>query len=308
MKENSPTAGGSLRRFMFLSVAASVATITLKSTAYLLTDSVGLLSDALESVVNLVAALFTLRMVTLALRPPDDEHVYGHTKAEYFAGGVEGALVLIAAATIGYSAVARLLHPQPLEQIGLGVLVSVMASLINFAVAKILDHAAQQYRSTALRADARHLMTDVWTTTGVLVGIGAVAWTGWQWLDPLIALGVACNILRAGVRLMREAAMGLLDTGLPLEERAQIYQILDSFAHRGVNYHSLRTRQAGIRRFISVHILVPGAWTVQRGHDLLEEIEEAIRTALPGTTVFTHLEPVEDPLSMEDKELDRLEV
>lgn len=295
----------SLQRFLWLSVAAAITTIGLKSGAYWLTGSVGLLSDALESVVNLVAALLALFLVTLAMRPPDEEHTYGHTKAEYFSSGLEGALILVAALSIGYTAWDRLFHPQEIEQVGWGLGVSLAASAINFAVARVLLGAGRRHGSIALQADAHHLMTDVWTSAGVLVGVSAVAVTGWQWLDPVIALAVALNILWTGFRLMRESALGLLDTALPAADLTKVTTILDSFADQQVSYHSLRTRQAGRRSFLSVHILAPGAWTIQRGHNLLETIEQQLHQALPLLTVFTHLEPQEDPRSHADRTLDR---
>lgn len=297
----------SLLRFAQLSIVAAIVTIGLKAGAYFLTGSVGLLSDALESLVNLAAALMALGMLTLAARPPDEEHAYGHSKAEYFSSGVEGALILLAAASIAYTAIARLYQPKPIEQVGLGLVISVIASLVNFGVARVLANAGRRYRSITLEADAKHLMTDVWTSAGVLVGVGAVALTGFHWLDPIIALLVAVNIVWSGVQLVRQSALGLLDTAWPTEERTGVMQVLDGYSVQGMKYHSLRTRQAGTRRFMSVHILVPGAWTVQRGHDLLEEIESKIRQMLPEVTVLTHLEPIEDPVSFEDSQLDRVE-
>ncbi|MFN8492739.1 MAG: cation diffusion facilitator family transporter [Caldilineaceae bacterium] len=298
----------SLTRFAWLSIAAAVVTIAMKAGAYWLTGSVGLLSDALESMVNLAAALMALGMLTIAARPPDEEHAYGHNKAEYFSSGVEGALILLAAASIGYTAIERLRHPQPIEQVGLGLIISVLASLVNFGVARVLFNAGKRYNSITLEADAKHLMTDVWTSGGVLVGVGAVALTNFQWLDPIIALLVAVNIIWSGVQLVRQSALGLLDTAWPAEERTAVTQILDSYSTQKVKYHSLRTRQAGARRFMSVHILVPGAWSVQRGHNLLEEIEAKIRQTTPEVTVLTHLEPLEDPVSFEDRNLDRPEL
>ena len=296
----------SLQRFAWLSIAAAIATISLKAGAYYLTGSVGLLSDALESVVNLVAAVTALAMLAVAERPPDDDHPFGHTKAEYFASAVEGALILVAAFGIAATAIERLLHPQPLEHVGLGLAISVVASSINLAVARVLERVGRRYGSITLEADARHLMTDVWTTLGVLVGVGAVQLTGWLPLDPIIALLVALNIVWAGVQLMRRAATGLMDSAIPVPERERIQQIFARFEPEGVEFHSLRTRQAGQRRFISVHVLVPGEWSVQRGHDLLEQIEREVREAMPGpTTVMTHLEPIEDPLSHEDMGIDR---
>jgi len=296
---------GSLRRFAWLSIAAAVATIALKALAYLLTGSVGLLSDALESFVNLAGALMALAMLSLAARPPDANHAYGHGKAEYFSSGVEGGLILIAAVSIAVAAVDRLLHPRPLEQLGLGLTISVVASLVNFGVSVVLMRAARQYESITLRANAHHLMTDVWTSAGVLVGVGAVAVTGWLWLDPLVALAVAANIVWTGVRIVHASILGLMDTALPAAELAAITAVLDRYASDEVRYHALRTRQAGPRRFVSVHVLVPGAWSVMRGHDLLERIEADIREALPLVSVLTHLEPLEDPAAHDDLDLDR---
>ncbi|BAM00900.1 cation efflux family protein [Caldilinea aerophila DSM 14535 = NBRC 104270] len=291
---------------MYLSIAAAILTISLKGLAYYLTGSVGLLSDALESVVNLAAALLALLLLTIAERPPDEEHAYGHTKAEYFSSAAEGALILLAAYSIVATAIQRILEPQPLENIGVGLVISVAASAINFGVARVLMQAGRRYNSITLEADAQHLMTDVWTSAGVVIGVIAVALSGWLILDPLVALAVAANIVWSGVQLMRRSALGLLDSAIPQEERQQVAEILNRYAPQGVQYHSLRTRQAGQRRFISVHVLVPGKWTVQRGHNLLEQIERDVRNALPGpTTILTHLEPVEDPVSMEDIEIDR---
>jgi cation diffusion facilitator family transporter len=295
----------SLKRFAWLSIAAAVATIALKGFAYFLTGSVGLLSDALESFVNLAGALMALAMLSLAARPPDANHAYGHGKAEYFSSGVEGGLILIAAVSIGVAAVDRLLHPRPLEQLGLGLTVSVLASLINLGVSVVLMRAARQYDSITLKANAHHLMTDVWTSAGVLVGVGAVALTGWLWLDPVVALAVAANIIWTGVRIVHASILGLMDTALPAAELAAITAVLERYAGDDVKYHALRTRQAGPRRFVSVHVLVPGAWTVMQGHDLLERIEADMRAALPLVSVLTHLEPLEDPAAHNDLELDR---
>ena len=296
---------GSLKRFAWLSIAAAIATISLKAFAYFLTGSVGLLSDALESFVNLAGALMALAMLSLAARPADANHAYGHGKAEYFSSGVEGGLILIAAVSIGVAAVDRLLHPRPLEQIGLGLAVSVVASLVNLGVSVVLMRAARQYDSITLRANAHHLMTDVWTSAGVLVGVGAVALTDWLWLDPVVALAVAANIIWTGVRIVHASILGLMDTALPAAELAAITTVLDRYSANDVKYHALRTRQAGPRRFVSVHVLVPGAWTVMQGHDLLERIEADIRAALPLVSVLTHLEPLEDPAAHNDLELDR---
>jgi cation diffusion facilitator family transporter len=294
-----------LKRFAWLSIAAAVATILLKALAYWVTGSVGLLSDALESFVNLAGALMALAMLSLAARPPDANHAYGHGKAEYFSSGVEGGLILIAAISIGVAAVDRLLHPRALEQLGLGLGVSVVASLVNLGVSVVLMRAARQYDSITLKANAHHLMTDVWTSAGVLVGVGAVAVTGWLWLDPAVALLVAANIVWTGVRIVHASVLGLMDTALPPEEQAAIVAVLDGYASDEVNYHALRTRQAGPRRFVSVHVLVPGAWSVMRGHSLVEKIEADLRAALPMLSVDTHLEPLEDPAAHNDLDLDR---
>lgn len=296
----------SLTRFAWLSIAAAVVTIGLKTGAYFVTGSVSLLSDALESLVNLAAAVVALLMLSVAARPPDADHAYGHSKAEYFSSGVEGGLILLAAGSIAITAVGRLLDPRPIEQLGLGLTISVIASVINLVVARVLLQAGRHYHSITLEADAQHLMTDVWTSVGVLMGVVAVNLTGWQRLDPIIALVVAAHILWTGVQLIRRSALGLLDTALPAAERDRVVAILDGFARReGVAYHALRTRQAGARRFVSVHILVPGSWTVQRGHNLLERIEREVRATFANTTIFTHLEPLEDPKSFADQSLDR---
>ncbi len=298
-------ASSSLTRFAWLSIAAAVVTIGLKTGAYYVTGSVGLLSDALESVVNLVAAIVALVVLTVVARPPDEDHAYGHDKAEYFSSGVEGALILVAAASIAYAAVGRLLDPKSIEQAGLGLAISVGASTINFAVARVLMQAGRHYHSITLEADSHHLMTDVWTSVGVVIGVALVALTGWEVLDPIIALVVAANIVWTGVRILQQSALGLLDTALPAEERQQVIAVLSRYVtNEGVQYHALRTRQAASRRFISVHILVPGSWTVQHGHKLLDQLEQDVRAALPNTTIFTHLEPIEDPASFADQALD----
>ncbi|HET7231495.1 MAG TPA: cation diffusion facilitator family transporter [Longimicrobium sp.] len=294
-----------LTRFAWMSIAAAVTTIVLKFGAFLVTSSVGLLSDALESLVNLAAAIMALAMLTVAARPPDEEHAYGHSKAEYFASSFEGALILVAAASIGYSSALRLVHPVQVENAWIGIAISIVAGLVNLGVAVMLGRAAKRYRSIALEADAHHLLTDVWTSVGVIIGVSAVALTGWEWMDPVIAILVALNIMRIGVGLMRRSALGLLDTAIPDEDRRTVVRILDGYAAEGAEYHALRTRQAGVRRFVSVHVLVPGAWSVQKGHELLERMEEEIRDAIPESTVFTHLEPLEDPVSFADVRLER---
>jgi cation diffusion facilitator family transporter len=295
----------SLLRFAWLSIAAAIVTIALKGIAWWLTGSVGLLSDALESFVNLAAAMFTLYVLAIAARPPDEEHAYGYSKAEYFGSGFEGTLILVAAGLIAAAAIERLLHPQPLASVGAGLAVNAAAGAVNFAVARVLLAAGRKHRSIALEADARHLLADVWTSAGVIVGVAAVAATGWLWLDPLLALAVAGNILWWGVRLMRRSALGLLDRALPEADRRAIDAALEPYRAQGIEFHALRTRAAAGRSFVSMHVLVPGAWSVQRGHDAVEEIEEKVRAAVPGATVFTHLEPREDPASYRDVRLDR---
>ncbi|QBD79843.1 cation transporter [Ktedonosporobacter rubrisoli] len=293
------------RFYIYLSIGAALVTMAAKFIGYWLTGSVGLFSDAAESVVNLVAALVALWALTLAARPADEEHAYGHTKSEYFSSGVEGALVLVAALVIIVEAIPRLFHPQPLEQVGLGLAFSVAGALINGVLAWFMLRAGKRQRSIALQADARHLFTDVWTTLGVLIGVILVTLTGWLVLDPIIALLVALNVIWTGIQLLRETGLGLLDTALPAEDLQQIHSILDSYRPQGVTFHALRTRRAGSRRFVSFHVLVPGSLSVQQGHGLCEEIELALHQALPETTIFTHLEPREDPVSFADQQLDR---
>ncbi len=294
-----------LARFAGLSIAAAVVTIALKTAAWRLTGSVGLLSDALESLVNLAAAVMTLLMLSVAARPPDEEHAYGYGKAEYVSSGAEGALIVLAAAGIIWTAVGRLLHPQPVEQIGLGLALSLAASLVNLAVSRVLVRAGRRHDSIALEADGHHLMTDVWTSAGVLVGIGAVAATGWNRLDPIIAIVVAIQIVWSGWTLVRRSWLGLLDRAIPEGELAALRAVLERHATEGIEFHALRTRQAGARRFVSMHVLVPGDWTVSQGHAFLEEIERDIRCAVPNATVTTHLEAVEDPTAWQDEGLDR---
>ena len=298
---NSP----SLKRFAWLSIAAAVTTILLKSLAWWLTGSVGMLSDALESVVNLAGAMMALAMITIAERPADDRHAYGHGKAEYFSGGFEGLLIVLAAIGIGGAAIDRLLHPQQLEQLGLGLAVSVAASLINLVVARILLSAARQHRSLTLESDAHHLMTDVWTSVGVIAGIAAVALTGWLWLDPLMALLFATNIAWMGLNLLRRSARGLMDFALPDDEHALLLAVLERYRAQGIDFHALRTRESGARRFVELHVLVPGEWTIHQGHALAEQLELDIRNTLSHTTVLTHLEPLDDPVSHADISLDR---
>jgi cation diffusion facilitator family transporter len=301
----SGTSRDSLTRFAWLSIAAAIVTIVLKTAAYYLTGSVGLLSDALESVVNLIGGMMALAMLTIAARPADEDHAYGHSKAEYFSSGVEGALILVAALSIAFTAVPRLIHPKELQQVGVGLSVSVVASLVNLGVALLLLRVGKKNHSITLEANAHHLLTDVWTSAGVLAGVAAVVLTGWLWLDPVVALLVAANIVWTGSHIVWRSVSGLMDLALPAEDLAAIRRILDSYQGEEVKFHALLTRQAGARKFVSVHVLVPGGWTVYDGHNLLEKIEQDIRSALPNSTVFTHLEALEDPASWEDVTLDR---
>ena len=305
MSESTRKAPPSLQRYAWLSIAAAVSTILLKGWAWQLTGSVGLLSDAIESFVNLAGALMALWMLALAEAPADDKHPHGHGKAEYFSSAFEGFLIPVAAVSIAYAALSRLFDPQPLESVSVGLIVSLSASLINLAVARVLMAVGRQHNSISLEADAHHLMTDVWTSVGVILGVGLVWLTGWLWLDPLLALAVAINILWTGYQLVRRSADGLLDAALPAEQVTAIETLLAGYRERGPAFHALRTRQSGARAFITLHVLVPGDWTVQRGHDLVEEIEAGIRAAVPRSHVLTHLEPIEDVGSLADLDLDR---
>jgi cation diffusion facilitator family transporter len=296
----------SLKKFIYLSIVAAVATISLKLFAWNLTDSVGLLSDALESCVNLVAAIIALVMITIAEKPADDDHAFGHNKAEYFSSAIEGGMIVLAAFSIIWTAIPRVIHPQPLENMGIGLLVALGASGINLVVALVLLKNGEKYNSITLDADGKHLMTDVYTSAGVLLGILAVKLSGWMVLDGIVAIGVAFNIIWAGYQLIRRSAMGLLDSGISKEERLKIFRLLETFKSQNIEFHSLMTRQSGQRKFIALHILVPGQWTVRKGHNTVEKIEKNIRDVFDGpVTVFTHLEPKEDTVSMDDIGLDR---
>jgi cation diffusion facilitator family transporter len=306
----------SLARYGWLSIAAALSTIVLKSYAYWLTDSVGLLSDALESLINLVAAVIVLISLHIAARPPDENHAYGHDKIEYFSSGAEGIMILLAAGSIAFTAWERLMHPAALQKLDVGIAISVFASLINLIVARILISVGRSRQSITLEADGKHLMTDVWTTIGILLGIGAIAvgnhfpltlqlaerlgMHGWEILDPVIAFLVALNIVWAGLHLIRRTYAGLMDAALPEDEQAEIKDVLEQFAaSEHITYHALRTRYAGARRFMSVHVLVPGQWSVQQGHDLLEDIERQIMDKFDSIDIDTHLEPIEDSASWE---------
>lgn len=294
-----------LIRVISLSIAAAVLTISMKTVAWLLTDSVGLLSDAAESVVNLVAALVALIVVLWSTRPPDEDHSYGHEKADYLSAGFEGALIVLAAGTIAFAAIDRLIDPVPLTDVGAGLAVSVAASLVNLFVGRYLISTGREETSMTLEADGRHLMTDVWTSAGVIIGVALVYLTGFERLDPIIALLVAANIVRTGISLMKGSMAGLMDKALPDDELRAVTAVLDGHASDTIQFHALRTRRAGRRAFVSVHVLVPGDWSVQQGHDFAEGIEEELRNVFDQATVFTHLEPVEDPLSFRDTDLDR---
>lgn len=292
-----------LTKFAWLSIAAALATLALKAGAWWVTGSVGLLSDAAESTVNLVAAIVALVALKLAAKPADDAFHYGRTKAEYFSAATEGMMIFVAAVAIIMLAIQRLLHPQPLAAVGVGLLISVVASTINGAVAMVLLRAGRKHRSITLRADGKHLMTDVVTSAGVLVGVGLVWLTGWMWLDPVVALLVGLNILWTGWKLLAESSRGLLDEALPDEDRRQIMAMLERQQGDQVQFHAVRTRVSGARSFLEFHMLVPGKWSVQRGHDLMEDLIDDLVEAFPELQVLGHLEPIEDPRSYDDIEL-----
>jgi cation diffusion facilitator family transporter len=295
----------SLKRYAWLSIAAALSTIVLKGIAWWLTDSVGLLSDAIESFVNLAGALMALGMLSVAARPADESHAFGHSKAEYFSSAFEGFLILGAAVWIAIEAIERLHNARPVQAVPIGLGAVGLATIVNFVAARILMTAGHKSRSITLESNARHLLTDVWTSIGIIAGVALVWLTGWLWLDPTIALLVAANIVWSGWHLMYRSAAGLMDASLPDPELKRVQAVLDSYRQRGLDFHALRTRQSGARTFITLHVLVPGAWTVQQAHDWSERIEADLRNALPGAHVTTHLEPKEDPISMVDQELDR---
>lgn len=286
--------------YILFSVATSVLTMALKFGAYALTGSVGLLSDALESFVNLAAALIALAALTYAHADEDEDHNFGHQKAEYFSSGIEGALIFVAAGAIVWSAVPRLLDPRPLEQVGLGLALSVVAAGANLLCGWFLLKGAREHRSITLEADAHHLLTDVWTTAGVIAGVAIVHFTGWLVLDPLIAIAVALQILWTGWTLIRRSFDGLMDRAMPADELGRIVAVLEQVRGQGGDYHRLRTRVSGNRSFVDVHVLVPGTMSVHEGHDLVHRLEEQIESAMPHVEVLTHLEPLEDPRSWDD--------
>ncbi|HBG40990.1 MAG TPA: cation-efflux pump [Porphyromonadaceae bacterium] len=296
----------SLKKYLYLSIAAAIVTITLKFGAYLATGSMGLYSDALESLVNLFAAIVALIMFTVSQKPADKGHVYGHGKAEYFSSAIEGALILVAAFSIIYSAIQRIITPHPIEKISIGIIISFIATLVNFIVGRILIYNGKKNKSMVLEADGKHLMTDVWTSIGVIAGIFVVKVTGLVIFDPVIAIAVAINIIYTGYKLVSRSASELMDASIPVEDLNKITLYLDSLKEKDITYHSLRTREAGRRKFISMHLLVPGEWTVKEGHDHADMVEESIEDMFEEpVTVTTHLEPVEDPASMKDIGIDR---
>ncbi|ULB33076.1 MULTISPECIES: cation diffusion facilitator family transporter [Proteiniphilum] len=295
-----------LQNFIYLSITAAIVTIVLKFYAYYITGSMGFLSDSLESFVNLFAAIFALIMLNLSQKPADDGHDYGHSKAEYFSSAAEGALILVAAFSIIWSAINRIINPRPLENINTGLLFSFLASLVNLLVGIVLIKNGKKNKSLLLEADGRHLMTDVWTSVGVILGIIVVKYTGWLIIDPVIAILVAINIIYTGYILISRSASGLMDAAIPEDDLKKVIIYLESLKDKQIEYHSLLTRAAGQRKFISMHLLVPGEWTVKKGHDCADDIEEAIVEMFDEpVTVSTHIEPVEDPASLKDIGIDR---
>ena len=293
-----------LKKFAWLSVGTAIVTIALKVVAWWVTGSVGLLADAAESVVNLVAAVVALVAITVAERPADNDHQYGHSKAEYFSAVVEGAMIFVAAGFILYTSVERLINPVPLGSLGIGLAISVVAAVINGVVGTLLVRAGARHRSPTLKADGKHLLTDVVTSVGVVVGVALVWITGWEVLDPIVAVAVGANILFIGYRLVLESGMGLMDATLPDEDNRAIEAVLDRHRQPGrVDFHELRTRESGKWRFVEFHALVPGDWSVERGHDLVETVEQEIHAALPHSHITTHLEPIEDERAYNDVHL-----
>lgn len=290
-----------LSKFAWLSIAAALVTITLKSWAAWVTGSVGLFSDALESVVNLVAAIIALIALKVSIRPADDNHQFGHSKAEYFSAAVEGTMIFVAAIFIIYTGVDRIFHPRMPEQLGIGLVVSMLASVVNGVVGAVLISQGRQRRSATLSADGRHLMTDVVTSVAVLIGVGLVALTGQQVLDPVVAILAGINITWTGFRLVRHSVEGLMDIALPADVEARLQTVLDRYRAGGeVDFHAVRNRESGNRRFMEMHMLVPDEWSVQRAHDLAEDVIDALVAVEPDLRVSVHLEPKGDPKSYED--------
>lgn len=300
----APSATRDLTRYAWLAIAAAITTISLKGGAWLLTGSVGLLSDAAESIVNLVAAVVALIALRVAALPADDNHNFGHTKAEYFSAAVEGVMIFVAAVVILITSVLRFLSPQPLENVGIGLGISAVASVVNGAVAFVLIRAGRAHRSVTLTADGRHLVTDVWTSVGVIVGVLGVAATGWLRLDPIVAFAVGANIIVTGSKLLSVSVRGLMDHAMSEDDHTTINEILDGFTSDEVVFHALRTRESGHQRFLSVHVLVPGAWSVRQGHDLVSDVEDALNEAYSDLRIETHLEPIEDPRAYGDAPAD----
>ncbi|MBT0565398.1 cation diffusion facilitator family transporter [Williamsia sp. CHRR-6] len=288
-----------LSRYALISIVASVVVIALKVVAWQVSGSVGLLSDAAESLVNVVAAVGAFIALRVAAKPADDDHNFGHTKAEYFSAVFEGVMIVVAAGLIMVAAVNRLLHPAELDAVGMGLGIAVVATALNGAVGVLLVRVGRAHRSHTLEADGAHLLTDVWTTAGVVVGVILVALTGWLWLDAVIAMAVAVNILAVGGRLVWRSSAGLMDTALPDAERAAIEAVLDRYRADDVDFHDIRTRESGHERFVQLHMLVPGEWTVQQGHDLVERVEHDLLGALEHMHVTIHLEPIGDPRAYE---------
>ena len=280
------------QRLLWASVFVALATITLKTLAWVLTDSVGLLSDAMESFVNLASAIFALVMVTIAQRPADEDHPYGHHKAEYFSSGFEGILIIAAALGIIWAASHRFLAPRPIESVGWGLALSVISSALNGFLAWVMFRASREHRSIALEADARHLVTDVWTSAGVVVGIGAVAWSGWLWLDPLVAIGVALNILKEGFHLLWRSSQGLMDEALEPELQERIQQTLAHFDRADLRFDHVITRRSGQRRFVDMHLHMPASMPLGQAAALRNEIEQALIAAVPGLRASIQLLPV----------------
>ena len=286
-----------LSRYGWLAVATAFATILLKAGAWLVTGSVGLLADAAESLVNLVAAAVALIVLKVAARPADANHNFGHTKAEYFSAAVEGVMIFVAAISIVVFALQRLVFPQPIESLGIGLMISVIASVLNGGVALVLLRAGKRHHSITLTADGKHLMTDVWTSVGVLVGIVLVWVSGWSWLDPVIAIAVGINILFTGYGLVKESTEGLMDASLPERDNEQLRMILTRRAGAGIAFHQMRTRVSGARQFMDFHLLVPDDWSVKQGHDFLEDLSDEIVAEFPRMNVTGHIEPINDPRS-----------
>jgi cation diffusion facilitator family transporter len=284
------------------SIVVALITIGLKTLAWWITGSVGLLSDAMESLVNLASAVFALVMVTIAARPADEDHPYGHHKAEYFSSGFEGLAIIVASIGIGWTAVQRLLHPQPLEQLGWGLALSVLSSAFNWALAWMMAKSGEHHRSMALEGDARHLMTDVWTSAGVVVGVGLVALTGWGWLDPAVAIGVALNILREGASLMWKSSQGLMDNALEPEVMADIENTLREFQHHTIRFDHISSRRSGQRRFVDLHMHMPASWTLGRAAAVRASVEQALMSAVPGLRATIQLLPSDVESHFEDRE------